>query len=429
MNIKETFLKATKYLVPFKMENLLEPFLPKNIQKDSIGNYFIKIGESKSMFTCHLDSYTKKLIEVNQILYDNDTKVKTDGKSPLGGDDKTGMCVMLNMIEHNVPGTYFFFIGEEPTLSGGVYGSKLALSKNPEFFKQFDRVIAFDRKAYGSIISKQNGNVCCSKEFVLALSKEFDKQGMKYENDPTGYYTDSAVFMWDVPEITNLSCGGFNEHKNTEWVDLVYLEKLANVAIKIDWESLPASRDPLKYKPRDKKKVPNRLNNYGINIFKFNNFTKKSGYDLYKIIEDYMKFYEVEPLPNQKFAENKNIIFVDSDNSENIDKIRTRIKIKIKGSQIWVNDNKIGSLDNFERSYEIGFYCKFFNSSEKFLNDLKEYCKKYNTNQVPFHDVQIILKKYGSFTLNEFLFNYDSENALFDDDDFIIDDVNNCLEL
>lgn len=424
MNIKETFLKSTEYLIPFKLEYMMKRFLPKDIQKDSIGNYFITIGKSKSMFTCHLDSYTKKLQKVNQILYDNGTKVKTDGKTPLGGDDKTGMCVMLNMIEHNVPGTYFFFIGEEPSLSGGVFGSKNALASNPDYFKQFDRVIAFDRKAYGSIISRQNSGICCSKEFVNALSAEFAKYGMEYKNDPGGYYTDSAVFMWIVSEITNLSCGGFNEHKDTEWVDLSYLEQLADVATKIDWESLPVMRDPLKYKPRPKVKVPTRLKMKGGKLFSFNGFMKKSGYDLYRIIKDYMQYFNIEPLPNQKFIESRNVTFTNLD-----PKIDFKIRIRVKGTQIWINDNKIGSLDNFERKYDIDFDCKFYNHSENFISELKEYCDKYNTKKIPFQDVLIILKKFGNFNLNEFLFNYDSDKALFDDDDFMVDYVNKCLEL
>jgi len=423
MNIKETFLKATEYLIPYKMEHMVEYLLPKNIEKDSIGNYFIEIGESKSLFTCHLDSYTKKLTKVNKILYDDGNKVKTDGKTPLGGDDKTGMCIMLNMIENNVPGNYYFFVGEEPTLSGGVYGSRQALSKNPDFFKKMERVIAFDRKGYNSIISKQRGFNCCSKEFVNALSTEFAKFGLEYKDDPTGYYTDSAVFMFTCPEITNLSCGGFNEHKNTEWVDLAFLEKLADVACKIDWESLPVMRDPSKHAPRPKVKVPSRLHNKRSGLFSYSGYMRKTGYDLYKIIKDYMDYYYMVPLNGQKYVDNRNVIFAKTDGSD------VRIKIKIKGTQIFMDDKKVGSLDNFERKFDIGFDCKFYKHTDNFISDLKYYSSTYKTDKIPFRDVQIILNGYGNFTLNEFLFNYESNNAIFDEDDFIVDDVNKCLEL
>lgn len=426
MNIKETFLKLTTYLIPFRSESLLRPYLPKNTVEDSVGNYYINIGNSKTMFTCHIDSYTKNLIKVNHVLYDGDTKVKTDGKTPLGGDDKTGMCIMLYMIENNVPGTYYFFIGEEPILSGGVYGSKMILRSEPEFFKKFDRVIAFDRKGYNSIISKQNPGTCCSKEFVESLINEFAINGLEFEDDPTGYYTDSAVFMFTVPEITNLSVGGFNEHKNTEWVDLDFLEKMAKVCTKINWEKLPVVRDPLKYAPRPKMKVPSRISGSKNSILNYRNFIKKKGYDLYKIIKDYMDYYHMQPLPGQKFIEGKNVIFsnvnLENENSN-------RIRIRINGSQIWMNDKKVGSLDNFERRFDIGFDCRFFNHVENFLTDLKNYSNKYNTNQIPFKDAQILLRSYGDFDINQLLFNYDSKSSLFDENDFFVDHINKCLEI
>jgi hypothetical protein len=416
MNIKETFLKLTEYLIPYKMEMFLEKYLPKGIQKDSIGNYYITIGESKSMFTCHLDSYTKKLVKVVHILYDNGTKVRTDGKSPLGGDDKTGMCVMLNMIEKKVPGTYYFFIGEEPPLSGGVFGSKNALKTNPEFFTRFDRVIAFDRRGYGSIISRQNGKVCCSKEFVNALSVQFAKNNMEYRNDPTGYYTDSAVFMWTCSEITNLSCGGFNEHHNDEWVDLIYLEQIADVATKIDWESLPKVRDPKRGAPRPKKKVENKLQS----IYSYKGFIKMIGYDLYKRLKDYMDYFYFQP-DTMNFKEGENVKFVNvEDNSKSF-------KIKVHGGQIWFNDKKIGNIDAFERRMGIEFDCKFSPYAKNFIEDLKNHCIKFNTNEISYRDVQIILNKYGKFTVNELIYNYDSKDAIFDEDDFIIDENNKCI--
>ena len=245
MNIKETFLKATEYLTPHTMENTMDPFLPENIQKDSIGNYYTIIGETKTMFCCHLDNYTWRHVKVNKILYDDGKKVKTDGKTPLGSDDKAGMVVMLNMIEHNVPGCYYFFLGEETSSGkGGVWGSKSTFRDNKKFFEQFERCVAFDRKGYSSIISRMSPGVCCSKEFVDALVNEFAENGLEYRNDPTGVYTDSAVFMSVIPEVTNISCGGFHEHYNDEYQDLEFLVKIAEAACKVKWESLPTVRKP-----------------------------------------------------------------------------------------------------------------------------------------------------------------------------------------
>ena len=240
MDVTKTFLDMTKYLTPYKHESMLEPFFPENIIKDEIGNYYIKIGKSKSMFCCHLDTVGWKPDKITQILYDNDTKVKTDGKTPLGSDDKAGVTILLNMIEHQVPGLYYFFIGEEC----GVIGSKGIFKMKPERFKDYDRCVEFDRRGYSSIISRQSPGVCCSQEFVKALSDEFAKQGLEYRDDPTGIYTDCINFMYTIPEVTNISTGGHNEHHQDEWQDLAHLEKLAKATININWENLPIVRSP-----------------------------------------------------------------------------------------------------------------------------------------------------------------------------------------
>src|SRR5581483_5117431 len=189
-NFKETFLKLTEFTIPYGDEDSLLPLLPSNLQKDTIGNYFLKIGQSKTLFTCHLDSYCKEKEKVNHVIEGN--IIKTDETTILGGDNKAGVTAILYMISQGVPGTYYFFIGEEPILSGGMYGSTNLADQSPDFLKQYDRAVAFDRKKKGSIISRQAAQICCSPEFVEALAKEFTMQGVAMQNDPTGYYTDTG---------------------------------------------------------------------------------------------------------------------------------------------------------------------------------------------------------------------------------------------
>jgi len=57
MDVRKIFIEITEYLTPYKQEDMLEPYLPENIQKDEVGNYYIIIGETKTMFTSHLDNY------------------------------------------------------------------------------------------------------------------------------------------------------------------------------------------------------------------------------------------------------------------------------------------------------------------------------------------------------------------------------------
>lgn len=243
---KELFLKLTEYTIPFKKESLLEKYLPSGFKRDSIGNYYYQIGESETLFTTHLDTYSKNYEKVNHIIDGNDPFIiKTDETTILGGDNKLGCSILIGMIQNNIPGTYFFFLGEEPILSGGVWGSTMALRKNPEFFKKFKRCIAFDRRGFGSVVIRQMGRMSSSDEFVKSIAGELSKFG-KIVHDETGsygYYTDTAVFMDVIPECSNISAGGFNEHHKNEWVDLNYTYNVFQTALQIDWEALPVKRE------------------------------------------------------------------------------------------------------------------------------------------------------------------------------------------
>jgi len=241
--LKELFLKLTEYTIPFGYEHLLEKYLPNGFKKDKFGNYFYEIGESETLFTTHLDTFSEKYQKVNHII--DEFIIGTDKTTILGGDNKLGTSILINMINENIQGTYYFFRGEEPLKSGGLWGSRMALNSNPDFFKKFKRAIAFDRREYGSIVTRQRGRNCCSMEFASALANNLNEiSGIEWDKTGGfGYYTDTAVFMDVIPEITNLSVGGFKEHHMDEYVDLNYTYKVLEAALSIDWESLPVVRE------------------------------------------------------------------------------------------------------------------------------------------------------------------------------------------
>ena len=242
MNFKQTFLDLTQYTVPFGHETELESVLPNGWKKDAIGNYYYTIGDSETLFTSHLDTASAEKKKINHIIEGN--IIKTDGTTILGGDNKAGCTVLFYLIEQRVPGTYYFFLGEESAVHKNYpYGSLLAIEQDPNKFKNFKRVIAFDRKEKGQLITRQLGYNCCSDEFADALISEFEKNGVEYKKDKTGYYTDSAFFGSLISESTNLSVGVWNEHTRNEFVDIEYIETVAKAASKVNWESLPTVRE------------------------------------------------------------------------------------------------------------------------------------------------------------------------------------------
>jgi hypothetical protein len=236
MNIKKTFLKLTRKTYPYGFEDQLKNYLPSGYFNDKHGNYYYQIGDSKTAFTCHLDTACKTQVDVVHKFEKN--IISTDGRSILGADDKAGMTVLLYMIFKRVPGLYCFFIGEEV----GCIGSGKA--SDDEWFTNFDRMISFDRRGTKSVITFQSSKRCCSDDFADALSKELNKHSLNMEPDNTGVYTDSAEFTHVIPECTNISVGYYKEHTHLEHQDIDHLIKLCLASVKVDWESLPVKRDP-----------------------------------------------------------------------------------------------------------------------------------------------------------------------------------------
>jgi len=242
-NFKHIFLELTKHTIPYGHEEELEPILygiVPGLQKDGKGNYHIKIGNSKTLFTSHLDTYSKNREKITHVI--NGDVISTDGTTVLGGDNKNGVLVLLYMIKKGIPGNYYFFVGEEGIVKGtSCNGSTWLLKNDPSIYTSMDRAIAFDRRGKGSVVTKQRARHCCSDEFADAIVDEFAEQGLEFKKD-YAYGTDSAVFMDIVPEITNISSGGEYEHSFMESTDIAYTEKIAKAACKIDWEGLPTVR-------------------------------------------------------------------------------------------------------------------------------------------------------------------------------------------
>jgi hypothetical protein len=244
MRVRRKFIQLTKFTYPYGTENQLKRYLPKGYQEDEHGNFFLKIGDNPTtMFTCHLDTACMTQERVTHVFH-KDNFVGTDGKTILGADDKAGMVVLLSLIEKQVPGLYYFFIGEEV---GCIGSSALSLTwSDTEFSKYIKKCVSFDRRGTDSVITEQLYGRCASDEFATELSNRLNEVGdFTFEPDPTGVLTDSVNFMDFVPECTNISVGYYNEHGGSELQDLSFLKRLCNAVCEIDWETLPIVRDLL----------------------------------------------------------------------------------------------------------------------------------------------------------------------------------------
>jgi hypothetical protein len=242
MNIKETFLKLTDKTYPYGYENILvnsmikQGVFPEDLCMDINGNFYFNIGESRTIFASHFDTVSTKHTDVVHT-FDNNM-IGTDGKTTLGADDKAGVTIMLYMMKHNIPGLYYFFIGEEVGCIGSGLAAKMSSLKN-----KYDRIISFDRRGLKSVITHQSSRRTCSDTFADALSLELNKSGLEYEKDNTGSFTDSNEFTSIIPECTNISVGYYKAHTFSEQQDIEFLEKLSKACLLVDWENLPTERD------------------------------------------------------------------------------------------------------------------------------------------------------------------------------------------
>lgn len=242
-SVRDTFISLVTKTYPHPHEDDVYPLISKiGLKKDKFGNYYKIVGKSNTMFTCHLDTADRK--QTNVVLYsrmiDGQEHIVSDGTTILGADDKSGVTVLLYMIAHNVPGVYYFFIGEE---RGGIGSGKVSKEFDSfDHLKDIKKCVSFDRRNYYSIITSQMFAECCSDEFARSLAAEYSKNGMKFNLDDTGIYTDSASFIDQIPECTNISVGYFDEHTNRESQNISFLERLAKASVGVDWENLKVNR-------------------------------------------------------------------------------------------------------------------------------------------------------------------------------------------
>ena len=210
---------------------------------DRHGNYIMAIGDKPNiLFTAHHDTVHKnggiqKIIVMNDVVSVSDSTQS----SCLGADCTTGIYIILNMIEAQVPGVYAIFAGEEL----GCVGSTALINDNPTWINDLDAVISFDRKGDNSVITHQSGLRTASDEFAKSFAKAVGLKQLK--PDPYGSYTDSNEFAHLVSECTNISVGYYNQHTKNETQDLLFVDKIVDAVINADWSKLVFKRNPEDY--------------------------------------------------------------------------------------------------------------------------------------------------------------------------------------
>ena len=220
--------------------------IPKQHRKqsfrDAFGNVHIDARQSdanRTLFVAHVDTVHSSDGKNN--IRKTPSMWYADG-SQLGADDGAGCAMLMHLLHSGVPAYYVFTQGEER----GGKGAKYLRDNYAHILSQFDRAIAFDRRGIDSVISHQGWGRCCSDVFAQSLADALNEElALMYLPDNTGIYTDTAEFVDVIPECTNISVGYDYEHSDREQLDLVHFTTLASQVLRINWDALPTSRDPL----------------------------------------------------------------------------------------------------------------------------------------------------------------------------------------
>lgn len=223
---------------------------------DEKGNMIVKVeGKGDNiLWSCHTDSVhdsiglqelfvtTKGVVMLPKAV--RDAKWGEKGiSSCLGADDCTGVWIMENMLRAGKPGLYVFHRAEEK----GCIGSSYIASDRPEILEGIVAAVAFDRRGYDSVITRQAGCMSASDEFAQSMADELKRCNPALSTlkpDPHGVYTDTRRYTELVGECTNLSVGYRAQHTRSEEQDLFFAENLLDGILGMDVDALTFKRKP-----------------------------------------------------------------------------------------------------------------------------------------------------------------------------------------
>lgn len=229
LNIQSETYKCER-MIDFVMDKCFE--LGCSLDYDDAGNLYVTKGESDT-YPCivsHMDT-------VHDILPDNQYKVMYDDEhafafNPLkmkmtgvGGDDKVGIYIALQMLKDLDYCKAAFFVDEEI----GCRGSAIA---DMTFFSDVRFVLQCDRKGNKDFVYNIMGTQLYDEKFSDAILPIISQFG--YE-ESTGGLTD----VYQLAEngvgvaVANMSCGYYHPHTDEETISLSDVEHCRRMVYQI----------------------------------------------------------------------------------------------------------------------------------------------------------------------------------------------------
>lgn len=192
-----------------------------NYSTDTYGNIYVTKGvtELYSCIVAHTD--TVHDIREDFSVFQNEEVLfafsdDTESQVGIGGDDKVGIFIALNLLRDSINLKAVFFRNEEI----GCLGSKEA---DMSFFSNCNVVLQADRRGNSDFINVAAGTTLCSKEFLDTISQSLIDYGYKIAN---GSITDVMTLKRNGLAIccANVSCGYHHPHSDSEIVRIDEVE-------------------------------------------------------------------------------------------------------------------------------------------------------------------------------------------------------------
>lgn len=225
----------------FGKEDLMRQYIIDVLNKNGINHYTDKYGNvyatkgDAEYYPCvvsHIDTVHRieefTVHEDNYILTAWD---KNNEQTGIGGDDKAGVFVCLELLEHFDTIKAAFFVSEEI----GCLGSYLS---DPKFFKNVGYAIQFDAP-FNNWVSQYSDGVQLFKtdsEFFSKIDPIFESNLPRYSIRSLGYhpYTDvSALKTLYNFSCVNYSVGYYNMHSKHEYVSIMDVDLCLRTAVQM----------------------------------------------------------------------------------------------------------------------------------------------------------------------------------------------------
>lgn len=168
----------------------------------NVGRAIVKneLKVEKKKFTLNYDEKTKK--------------ITSNGTRPMGGDDKCGIAIAMQLaMTLDLPIKLFFSVQEEI----GCIGVKYAIENNQDFFEDCMYSITCDRKGGTDICVTTGGEQNANNYFIAEMAKWGIITGVPITL-AAGTSSDNFYIKKITKNAINLSAGYYSPHTNYEYV-------------------------------------------------------------------------------------------------------------------------------------------------------------------------------------------------------------------